>query len=288
MNGISGKGEILLIPIGGLANRMRAIASALALSLESNKKLTVIWQRDRGLNANFNDIFQTQNLPFELKEISKLAYKTKFELPRKNNFFIPKIFHRFDKYKWIYQDYKWSHFMALHDADFFSLATNNKNIGIISGLEFFAYDYQMIPTLFRPTSSVTQRMEQITKGLSPNIAIHIRRTDNLQSINNSPLELFDKVIQEELINDRKENFFLASDDEATKQFFRDKYLSNIIINSTPARRDTLEGMIDALAEMLTMASCKRIYGSFYSSFSELAAQYYNNELIIVSQDPSNN
>ena len=45
--------KIILVPVGGLANRMRAVASAVTLTYRVRRKLEVLWFRDWGLNAPF-------------------------------------------------------------------------------------------------------------------------------------------------------------------------------------------------------------------------------------------
>ena len=57
-------GNITLLPIGGLANRMRAIASAVYLCRLSGSSLNVYWFRDKGLNASFAGIFNPTILQF--------------------------------------------------------------------------------------------------------------------------------------------------------------------------------------------------------------------------------
>lgn len=41
------KRYILLVPVGGLANRMKAIDSAIKLSRKANSELHIIWFKDR-------------------------------------------------------------------------------------------------------------------------------------------------------------------------------------------------------------------------------------------------
>ena len=48
---------ITLEPFGGLANRMRVIASGLWLMKESNQELEVIWNLNEDLNCNFDTLF---------------------------------------------------------------------------------------------------------------------------------------------------------------------------------------------------------------------------------------
>jgi hypothetical protein len=52
---------IILEPLGGLANRMRVIASGLAVVRESNHKLEVIWNLNKELNCNFDLLFKKKN-----------------------------------------------------------------------------------------------------------------------------------------------------------------------------------------------------------------------------------
>lgn len=55
---IMGKGSLLFVPVGGLANRMRAVASAYNLALHTGVSLSVVWFRDRAVNARFSNIFE--------------------------------------------------------------------------------------------------------------------------------------------------------------------------------------------------------------------------------------
>lgn len=52
------KRQIILIPAGGLGNRMRAIASGVVLANKTGRALKIIWQKDNGLAAEFSDLFQ--------------------------------------------------------------------------------------------------------------------------------------------------------------------------------------------------------------------------------------
>ena len=54
--------KIILVPVGGLANRMRAVASAVTLTYRVRRKLEVLWFRDWGLNAPFFKVFEEPEL----------------------------------------------------------------------------------------------------------------------------------------------------------------------------------------------------------------------------------
>src|SRR6185312_8420297 len=66
--------KIILIPTSGLANRLRIMAVSIRLARESGKKLVIYWDKNAGLMADFNDLFE------EIKEVPvrsiPLKYKT--------------------------------------------------------------------------------------------------------------------------------------------------------------------------------------------------------------------
>ena len=51
-------GKITFVPVGGLANRMRAVASAVMLAGKTKSELSIIWFQDWALNAPFYQLFK--------------------------------------------------------------------------------------------------------------------------------------------------------------------------------------------------------------------------------------
>ncbi len=60
------KGKLLFVPSGGLANRMRAMASAWQMAQHTGVKVETVWFCDWALNAPFRAIFA----PIEHKEMT--------------------------------------------------------------------------------------------------------------------------------------------------------------------------------------------------------------------------
>ena len=52
------KGSFTLVPFGGLANRMYAMASAYCTCRANGSRLDVVWFREWGMKADFGDIFE--------------------------------------------------------------------------------------------------------------------------------------------------------------------------------------------------------------------------------------
>ena len=268
--------KIIIVAQGGLANRMRAIASGLVLARKTYRDLLVVWYKNVELNASFSDLFTVSNLPFEIIEPSQIKYNILYEQPRKRNFWISGITRRLLGIKSIINIHLQSEKESIED-----LVENDKTIIINSGLQFAEFESKILHEIFQFNDNVREKTQSILDGCMPHKALQIRRTDNCKSIKRSHLHAFEEIIKSGLKNNENELYFLATDDFKTKCYLSSQYPNNIITNPREARRDTKDGMIDAAAEMLIMSKCKIIFGSYWSSFSELAAMYGECELKVV-------
>lgn len=275
--------KLFIVAAGGLANRMRAVASGLALARKTGRHPVVIWHRDRGLNARFGDIFSTENLPFELREIPSAVYSLIYEKPRKKNLYISKLTGILDRKLRIFQDVNGTFESDIAEIERI-VSSCPRDVIIHSGLIFSDIDSNLMNEIFRCSPAVKQRIAEISGGRKFQATLQIRRTDNRQSISGSPDYLFERKAEEIIDKDPEAQIFLATDDEDTKKRFATRFPRNIHFNQRIATRSTREGIIDAAAELYIMASSECIYGSYWSSFSEIAALIGSRNLIVVRQE----
>jgi hypothetical protein len=274
---------ITLVPVGGLANRMRAIDSAIALAREINSELRIVWFKDQGLNCRFDELFQ--RLPLDnsiiLKEASFLDMLI-YDRPRKKNFYLTKVFQRLFFNSCIYEDEVNKLLFQKFD---FKVGANQKQVYIASWSDFFHSDNNnKLKNLFIPITSLQEDISHRTEMFSKHtIGIHIRRTDNIGSIKESPTELFIKLIKKEIEYYEEANFYLASDSEEDKRILIETFGERIMTNNKPADRSSVSGMQEALVEMYTLAQTKKILGSARSSYSEIAAQINGIECLILKK-----
>lgn len=273
---MANSGNIIIVAQGGLANRMRAIASSLFYARKLNRDLIVVWNKNKDLNASFSELFKTENLPFEIIEPDFIKYNFYYELPRKRNLFLSSLIRKLN----VSQTLIDIHLYTEEEIEE-KIKRIKSNVIINSGLQFADFDHSILNSIFQFSNKVIETKKNLLDGRTPNYTIQIRRTDNYNSIKYSPLSSFEAIIQKHIDYDPKVLFFLATDDSKTKQILSSRYKNNIIINKREARRDTTPGMIDAAAELLIMSECEKIYGSYWSSFSEIAAIYGGKELIVV-------
>lgn len=87
--------KITFVPVGGLANRMRAIASALTLAKHTDSRLKVIWFPTWDLYASFNSLFDSIGESCMTLKNASVWDKLLLDRPRKKNLYAPILFQYF-------------------------------------------------------------------------------------------------------------------------------------------------------------------------------------------------
>ena len=137
-----------------------------------------------------------------------------------------------------------------------------------------------------PVDAVAARVPTLDDAL----AVHVRRTDNAASIIHSPPELFDDWVAARLARPAPPSkIYLATDDAAVEAAFLETWRGKIDVVTSAKRtavdgyanRVGVDGCQDALVDLLALAACGEILGSFWSSYSRLAALWRNRKLNIV-------
>lgn len=273
---------IYIHPHSGLANRIRVIISGINLAKKRNEQAVILWSKDESLFAEFNCIFETNEV-FKIINVTK--YKRIIGLIRRvrilKKFFF--IFFRISNY---IQDsdipkYVWS--TGTNNIDFRFLSNCSKNTYIYTCHEFL-FDTNLLNVL-QPTKLIKDAIEENISLFSRNtIGIHIRRADHKEAIENSPLNLFVSVIETELLKNFDSTFFLATDDVDTEILLKNKFGNKILTNKKVFSRITEEGIKGAVIDLYCLSATKKIYGSFYSSFSDIASRIGNIPLEILKKD----
>ena len=278
--------KFVFIPVGGLANRMRALASALTLARKSDCRLQVIWFQDWALHAPFHSLFQEIRVPdLALKEAA--FSDCLYDRPRQRNLYFPRLFQQMRFRGCLYE--KSITPLCKQNFDFTKWARQG-DVYMASYTAFQPYSYELLRRLFVPQPEIQRlidrRCARFAEGRT--IGVHIRRTDNTASIRQSPIELFFAAIDRELAQHPDLLIYLATDSESVKQEMNARYGERLICAEEEADRNSTAGIQGGVVDMYTLARTHKIYGSFQSSFSELAAQLGDVPLEIVKRDrPSN-
>lgn len=261
--------EIVLVASGGLANRMRAVASGLTLSRDTGVPLSIVWYRDWGMNAIPSDLFADNEWMKKVTLPGYARYNLKWELPRKKNLYVSRL----------YQGLNFSEILVDDTEPMVSLRDNgeemrdlvaksSKSIYIYSGCPFYDFSVDFYRNLFTPVDDIKRRVDDITAGFGENmVGLHIRRTDNEMSRRFSPTSLFVNEVESLLKDNPGTMFYLASDDADTKRDLGERFSKNMIVSSLSSDRGKLDGIKDAWVELLVLSRCRLLLGSYWSSYS---------------------
>lgn len=269
---------IYIEPFGGLANRMRVIASGIWLKEKIGSELVVIWNEHSELNCSYDKLFENSN-HFTVKRKRRFQYYLKSSINNKRMHF----FNRLLGINFCLTDLDFYSHVFSGKIDLVKLAKEHKNIYIqtcqefCNNIDYFKY-LQPIPILIKKINL------NVSKFNNHTIGVHIRRTDNLQSIEHSPLQLFIDRMQEEEYNNPETLFFLCTDDKTSEDLIVSKFNGRVIINTQIRDRLSIEGMQEALVDLFCLAKTEKIFGSYWSSFSEIAAKINNAPLFILKKN----
>jgi hypothetical protein len=268
--------SITVKPMGGLANRMRVIASAYHYALEYQYPVTLIWERSFVLNCPFTRLFKlpdnTSLIEYSRSPLSVRALSFSQKFLRKTGISIP-LGHDY----YLVGD-------AVQNDDKVNQLTAHQKV-YIETVHKFAEQHRggalLVPVeeLQTSISHVRNNYKDFTLG------VHIRRTDNMNSIKFSPLKEFFHVIDQELSKHPDLSIFLATDSLPEEQAMKNRYKDRVMCLHKTLNRNDEKGIRDALVDLYCLAASDKIIGSHYSSFSEVAAQIGNKPFFQIYKDP---
>lgn len=248
---VPGYAPLELLPVAGLANRLRAMASAICGARDTGRPLVVNWQQQYSIcRGRAAQLFNVPALPFKFMDT---GFGGPPPYPHRECL-SPYDWERFkerDPYRPIYIK-SYGHF---HQSDPVRWVAALRSI-------------QPHPAIERDVGIRFAELEAIADG--PLVGVHIRRTDHRKSIQLSPTIAFFERMHG---YPRSTQFFLATDDALERDLLVQAFPGRVHFGATNLNRDSEEGGAQAFADLLSLAQCREILGSAGSSFSEIAAAY---------------
>ena len=272
-------------PVGGLANRMRVLESAYNFSVSNHLKLIVLWERNEMLNANYSDCFE--RIPgaavIQLNYMGKSFFaKVKREILTITTTIVAQL----------------TISRKLEDKDIekilityqYQLPDCKKYFDAIALLSDGMYvktcwDFYPNSKAFKLEikAGIKEIGNEILKPRRCNIGIHIRRSDNMASIANSPLELFITEIASAIKRSPHLNFYLSTDSDTVADVLKERFTNKIVTGVNVRERNTKKGICAALIDLYCLSTCEEVWGSHSSSFSQRAATISKIPLKVISQ-----
>ncbi len=268
------KNQITLEPCAGLGNRILALVSTYKYAKETDSELTIVWKREEASYAKFQNLFKPLDGKIMVEEIVEMPLKrqplqTLWGYLKKRKYKTGAIFLDCDKFG--NED---SAHNVYRGRKYYSKAT-----GLccpIGHADFMClHPSEVIDSMAR---DVWSRITDHTIG------IHVRRTDHVLAIENSPMELFLETMDFCLKEDSEATFYVATDDQQVLSELTAKYPGKIINFSGPKSRNKEAGIQAAVIDMWSLSKCRKIYGSYGSTFSQCAALIGDVPLVVLKRE----
>jgi hypothetical protein len=252
--------RLIVEPMCGLCNRMRVIDGAYSLAAKRNGTVSVIWFCDSDINCRFSDLFQP--LPSSVRFWH-------FSLP-------PSIETRFKRLLHAVMRRTCGRFLLEAEMDRLVNEGHDFSELTLHHRVFLKTWNRMSETeppfaIFHPVNRIQAIIDRQAQDLPNAVGVHIRRTDCTSAVENSTTEKFVSQMRSELKEDPNTTFFIATDDPVEENLMSSFFPGKIITykKRTRSRNERL-GIEDAVVDLYCLARCKKILGSFNSSFSATA------------------
>lgn len=255
---------IAVEPKGGLANRIRAVDSALSMAARFGTEAHIIWRMLPECNCGFEELF---TLP-GFASLEEKGPDVLSGLVPENVYFLFK--QSVGKLKYDKQIFQ-KQLRKLKEGKFdFNTLKEYRSV-YINSYERFYYKDRYKHLNFN--ENILARVREITAGFpGGTVGVHIRRTDHKKAIEHNPTEWFIEAMSEEISKDSSVKFFLATDSPKEQAGLIEKFGQRVITFEKTLDRNEPAGIKDALVELLCLSNTRKIFGSHYSSFSAVAAE----------------
>lgn len=281
--------KLIIEPGGGLGNRILMLISAFNLAKDCGiDDIVVLWRNNNECGCEYEDVFEMLPLPCRVKGIhfGKESYKT---LLSSGKIFVVfrKFFHQF--FYDLFRKYARRIQLDIQEGHNNSSDWNNirhqveKSKSKLLYIEgYFSFYGDVSCKGFSFNKKINEELDEFLKKSGEYDAMHIRRTDNVMAIKNSPTELFFEKASQIIASDPDRKIYVATDDLAILQDMRSKWPDNIIFSPAESiSRNSRRGIQFALYEMLILSRAETIFASFGSTFSQIANLIGGNKMEVL-------
>jgi len=276
---------LIVRPLGGLANRMRVIETAIAFAGNHSAQIIILWEKENILNAYYEQCFEPLA---NVKVINVDCSGDNFLLKLKKKI-IYRLFSLINKFIFDIRLYDSTIKNYLNDdrtpkpeEPFFTkVADTNNKVYLETCYEFVSVS-QTLPIIIK--ESIREKAVKFLEPYGKFIGVHIRRTDSKEAIENSPIELFIERMDALISQLPTIKFYISTDSDDVFRHLKQIYNEKVFSGANKRTRRTTDGIYSALIDLYCLSRSEMIIGSFYSSFSQMAAKMGNVPLEIIANN----
>ena len=270
--------EMDIIPYAGLCNRMRVMASAYACARALGCPARVLWNwRSKDCKVRFHDLFQAVDLPMLTVEETGAPYCQKQSW---RHLLLPSILRKLH-YTKVYENYNFRTGGSRPSLEDQIRADRPGGRIAVYSMHQSGPNFPL-GTMFRPVPAIARQVEALVPSDGgPFVGVHIRRTDHVEAIKHASVDKYERLMEEEVGRNPETRFYLATDDGEVKRRLLERFgPERIVTAQLDLSRDSKTGMEGAVVDLFALSRTDKIIGSYYSSYSEIAAELGGIELII--------
>ncbi len=264
-----------VVPQCGLCNRLRVLLSALAVSTEEETPVRVAWEPTDECRATFGRLFVSVD-----GGLFSVGPRRWWERPvTRRNLHWPWAVRLLMGYRLQRAAYR-----PAHAGEVAELLCRHGKVYLSTPYSLRPYSRDYVSRL-RPVEKLQKRIDLLVSRFAPHtVGVHIRRTDNTASMGHGTPDDFRRAMDAELSRRPGVCFYLSTDDDALKAELLREYAGRVIAQTAPVRRDTPEGMEEAVVDLWCLAATERLLGSYWSSFTDTAAEIGGMPVEIVGKE----
>jgi len=280
---------IVITPTAGLCNRMRSLDSALALGRAAAVSVRMVWQLNVDVHCAFEELFdpipglesidtveveKTAGPPERMTNLRAMAKRLgPLKGLVKKVRTVRKSFGRtIEKLKGGarilgYDDIK---LFAAHPEELVALARSH-DLFIETFSRFFRGDEDYAG--FQPAAEIQETVDRFSLRSRNVVGVHLRRQTPELWLSHSPTEDFIISMQNASRSDETVEFFVASDSLETELEIEEAFPGRIIRQPKDSySRENPVGIRHAMVDLYCLASCRRLIGTYGSSFTATAQE----------------
>lgn len=249
--------HLLIVPHGGLCNRIGVIASARRLCEINRIRCTVLWDWGdyHSLFARDTGVDSASTCAVDTSSLHMIKHLRPAEGGNPSNWRVPISTHKI---------------ILLESSYVFCATEESTNIA----------PRDLRRWLPKPTDLILSKVASFkNQHFSKTVGMHIRRTDHKPATEGTPDDVCINVARQ--VIQRGYSIFLATDNYETEQMMRTHFGENIIIypknNSLkirwPRPQFVFKETVDDLVDLHLLAVCEHVLGSMRSTYSLMAMLY---------------
>lgn len=299
---------ITVEPLFGLCNRLRMLDDVLSIADQCRMPIRLVWNRNADLNCRFDELFQIPDGIMDLVQprrhflkkyagplISIGTPEFHLDVRLKNLHPLRMLLSAMDTFgmhgakgelihmlrrinKLVFTHHRYERIFYLEEArqlfakeyDFTGLCKHRSVY--MQGYTRLLNSMQIFDR-FKPVERIGTKIENICSSFAPHtVGVHIRRTDNTVSAEESPTARFIFEMKREIARNPDTMFFLATDSPAEERAMRNLFPDKVIsYEKSRLNRGDPQAIKDALVDLCCLSRTRGILASFGSTFSRTAA-----------------